>query len=81
MNTIRFPIKSLLISTFIIYLTISTNYISLPKDNRKEILKHRGIQHLIVFLLAYLTTGLQTNRFSEKIISSLIVTFIFYSIT
>lgn len=80
-TNIKIPIKSILMAVFIIYLSISTNYINISPGIAQDMLKHQGLRLVVIFFISYLTMHIETTTQMEKIIGSIIVTAIFYSIT
>lgn len=76
-----FPIKSMILALAIIYLTLATNYITIPPGVREEFLKHKGLQYAVVFIIAYMATDFQSNNMMYRIIASIIVTLFYYFMT
>lgn len=74
------PIKSIAIAIIVIYLSISTNYINLPTDARKEFLDHVGLRLLAVFGLSYMAMDHKLD-ITTRVVSAGIVTLIFHLLT
>ena len=78
----RLPLDKIYYTILVVYLSIATNDIQLPKGS---FLRRNYLAHIvIVFILSYLSLDLGSKEksvFSSKIISALIVTFVFYIIT
>jgi hypothetical protein len=76
------PLNKIYYTILVVYLSIATNDIEIPKNSflRKNYLAHIGV----VFILSFLSLDIGNQKksvFSSKIISAVIVTFIFYVIT
>lgn len=78
----RLPLDKIYYTILVVYLSIATNDIQLPKDS---FLRRNYPAHIvIIFILSYLSLDVgdkQQTRLTSKIISAFIVTFVFYIIT
>lgn len=78
----RLPLGRIYYTILVVYLSIATNDIELPKDSflRKNYLAHI----CVIFILSYLSLDIGDKKatlFSSKIISASIITFVFYIVT
>ena len=74
------PVKRIYYTLLVIYLSNATNDIVLPENS---FIRHNYLAHIvIIFILSFLSIDLgKTQLLGSKILSAIIITFVFYLIT